>query len=135
MRLRKLLSDVARVVAEEAERNPDFAKKLADILVPTRGVERTAMVRDPSFSSGSRSKNRRPKAVLDPVEVARMGEQPLRARLMEFTLDQLNDIVADYGMDPGKLVMKWKAADKIIDRIVEISLSRAQKGDAFRSDG
>lgn len=135
MRLRKLLSDVARVVAEEAERNPDFAKKLADILVPTRGVERTAMVRDPSFSSGSRSKNRRPKAVLDPVEVARMGEQPLRARLMEFTLDQLKDIVADYGMDPGKLVMKWKAADKIIDRIVEISLSRAQKGDAFRSDG
>jgi len=48
-------------------------------------------------------------------------------------LEQLKDIVADYGMDPGKLVMKWKSSDKVIDRIVEISLARAQKGDAFRS--
>jgi hypothetical protein len=38
-------------------------------------------------------------------------------------------------MDPGKLVIKWKKAERIIDRIVEISMARAQKGDAFRSEG
>jgi hypothetical protein len=34
-------------------------------------------------------------------------------------------------MDPGKLVMKWKTPERIIDRIVEFSLARAVKGDVF----
>jgi hypothetical protein len=46
-------------------------------------------------------------------------------------LEQLKDIVADYGMGPGKLVMKWKTPDRIIGRIVELSLARAVKGDVF----
>jgi len=37
-------------------------------------------------------------------------------------------------MDPGKLVMKWKDRDRVIDRIVEIAGRRATKGDAFRKD-
>jgi hypothetical protein len=37
-------------------------------------------------------------------------------------------------MDPGKLVMKWKDASRIIDRIIELSLARSTKGDAFRED-
>ena len=68
------------------------------------------------------------------MEGARAGEEALRARLGELSVEQLKDIVADYGMGPGKLVTKWKTADRIIDRIVEISLARSQKGDAFRSD-
>jgi Arm DNA-binding domain len=43
-------------------------------------------------------------------------------------------IVSDFGMDPGKLVSKWKTRTRIIDRIVEIALTRAQKGDAFRME-
>ncbi|MDE0403802.1 MAG: hypothetical protein OXI53_00610 [Nitrospira sp.] len=57
----------------------------------------------------------------------------LRAELALLTLDQLKDIVADYGMDREKLVMKWKTPNRVIDRIVEISISRAHKGDVFRS--
>jgi hypothetical protein len=34
-------------------------------------------------------------------------------------------------MDPGKLVMKWKTPERIINRIVEFSLARAVKGDVF----
>ncbi len=37
-------------------------------------------------------------------------------------------------MDPGKLVMKWKDNVRVIDRIVELSLTRSTKGDAFRAD-
>jgi hypothetical protein len=51
----------------------------------------------------------------------------------ELSLEQLRDIVAEFGMDPGKLVLKWKSPQKVIDRIVEISMPRAQKGDAFRA--
>jgi hypothetical protein len=34
-------------------------------------------------------------------------------------------------MDPGKLVMKWKTPQRIVDRIVEFSMARAVKGDVF----
>ena len=66
--------------------------------------------------------------------MARLGENELRSKLAGLSVDQLKDIVAEFGMDPGKLVIKWKNADRIIDRIVEISMPRAQKGDAFRSE-
>jgi hypothetical protein len=69
---------------------------------------------------------------LDPVALAAQGEEALRNRLAALTLDQLKDIVADHGMDRDRLVMKWRKPNRVIDRIVEVSISRAHKGDAFR---
>lgn len=135
MSLQKILHDFVKVVNDEADRNPLFAERL-------QGVLRSAMTprTDKRNSAGGRpaSKtrrpaNRRPPAVLDPISLAKQGEEALRAQLAPLTLEQLKDIVADYGMDPGKLVMKWKKPERIIDRIVEISISRTHKGDAFRS--
>ena len=77
---------------------------------------------------------RRTPAVLDPVELARQGEDVLRAQLNMLNREQLRDVVAQYGMDPGRLVMKWKDTNRVMDRIVELALTRATKGDAFRSD-
>jgi hypothetical protein len=36
-----------------------------------------------------------------------------------------------HGMDPGKLVMKWKTPHRIIDRFVEFSMAQAVKGSVF----
>jgi hypothetical protein len=132
MKVRKVLLDFARVVADQAERDPLFAEQIAVALglsdkhVGSLEPKRTA--------NAERPRNRRPAAVLDPIALAREGEAILRSRLSALSLDQLRDIVADYGMDHGKLVMKWKDGDRIADRIVELSLARAQKGDAFRSE-
>jgi hypothetical protein len=52
--------------------------------------------------------------------------------LGKLDIEQLRDVVADYGMDTGKLVIKWRTPDRIIDRIVEVSRQRAHKGSAFR---
>jgi hypothetical protein len=71
--------------------------------------------------------------VVDPVELAREGEKALREKLATLTVDQLKDVVAGYGMDPGKLVMKWKTADRVIERIIEVSLGRVKKGEGFLS--
>jgi hypothetical protein len=68
---------------------------------------------------------------LHPIDAARQGEETLRQRLAVLSLEQLKDVVADYGMDPGKLVMKWKTPERIINRIVEFSLARAVKGGVF----
>ena len=131
MKIRSKLLELARVIADQAELDPEFARRVGQVL----GMEQP--FRDGSneaTSSTGRPKNRRPPAVLDPVAIAREGEEVLRSRLHTLSLDELRDIVADYGMDPGKLVMKWKSPERVVDRIVEISLSRAQKGDAFRAD-
>ncbi len=130
MQLRKLLTDLVRIIADEADHNPEFSLRLANALGLS---EKIAPLRSlGSAQERSRPKNRRPSAVLDPVELARSGAQELRVRLSQLSLEQLKDIVADYGMDPGKLVMKWKDPERIIERIAEISVARAQKGDAFR---
>ena len=129
MRIRKKLLELARVIADEAERHPEFAQKLGEVL----GLE--SRQRDKKEAKDERPRNRRTPAILDPVAVLREhGDQELRSRLSGLGLEQLKDIVAQYGMDPGKLVMKWKTQERVADRIVELSTKRAQKGDAFRED-
>ena len=134
MLLRTVLRNFVKVVSDEAERNPEFAERL-------RGVFKLAMAtrsaKTDAAASGAGSKisrpaNRRPPAVLDPVALAGKGEEVLRDKLVQLTLDQLKDVVAEYGMDHERLVMKWKTPNRVIDRIVEISIRRAHKGDAFR---
>lgn len=136
MPVREVLRDLAKAVSDEADRNPEFAERLGKIL----GYQTS----DPLSRSTSRSRgdnstenrkrgNRRAPAILDPVALAVQGEEVIRSQLAPLDLDQLRDIVADYGMDPGKLVMKWRTPERVIDKIVEISVARARKGDAFRS--
>ena len=128
MKLRIKLLDLAKALADAADRDPELASRLSEIF----GAAPAAPKR-PEPVPG-RAKNRRPAAVLDPVVVVGEGEDALRSQLSALSLDQLRDVVAEYGMDQGKLVMKWKDPVRIIDRIVEIAVARAQKGHAFRSE-
>jgi len=134
MDLAATLTRLAKVVIEEAQRNPEFSRRLHGVLAPSAPPPEASSVRARSAASKTRRPaNRRPPAVLDPIALAGHGEDALRTALQSLTLDQLKDIVADFGMDREKLVMKWKSPDRVIDRIVKISVSRAHKGDAFRS--
>lgn len=136
MSLRNTLSRLMRVVIEEAERNPDFEAALHDALDSSTPGKRTQLKAEAlgplADHEAKRGKNRRPPAVLDPVQVVRDGEATLRRALEMLSLEQLRDIVAEYGMDPGRLVMKWNTPERVIDRIVEMSVARAHKGSAFR---
>lgn len=126
MNVKRTLNELVRTVVDEAERNPEFARRIEEAL---------GLQVKPKKPALTRASHRRTPAALDPIELARRGEAELRVRLSELNLEQLKDIVADYGMDPGKLVLKWKAADRIIDRIVEVSIGRARKGEGFLSSG
>lgn len=128
MKLRTKLLDLAKAVADAADRDPELASRLSEIFGAAPAVPKRL---EPV---PGRAKNRRPAAVLDPVVVVGEGEDALRSQLSALSLDQLRDVVAEYGMDQGKLVMKWKDPVRIIDRIVEIAVARAQKGHAFRSE-
>lgn len=126
--LKSTLAKLAAAIAEEAARNPAFAVTLSGILGGRQDGDGRKATREATRKGG-----RRPPATLDPVHLARDGSDQLRERLRTLELSQLLDIVAEYGMDPGKLVMKWKDPQRVVDRIVEMAVARATKGDAFRA--
>jgi hypothetical protein len=131
MAARAKLTRLLGVILEEAARNQEFAARLDEVL---EGAAANRGTRKPTRSpEGARRGGRRTPALVDPVAVAHQGEAALRDALATLDLERLLDVVAEHGMDPGKLVMKWKDRERVIDRIVDIALARSTKGDAFRS--
>ena len=55
------------------------------------------------------------------------------AQLAELNLEELRDIVAQFGMDPRRLVMKWKDARRVREHIEATTAQRSRKADAFRA--
>lgn len=112
------LKELFGIIADEANTNPDFAAKLARVF----GGE-----------TAPRTRGRRAPAIIDPIAILQSEtEQGLRLKLQELTLDQLRDIISEYGMDKSQLVMKWTKTERVIDHIVTTATTRARKGDAFR---
>lgn len=134
MDLRRTLNDLVRVILDEAALNAEFKEKLLSVLGHEDDSRPANLSARNEVVTNGRPKNRRTAAVLDPIEVASLGGDALRSRLSGLTVDQLQDIVSEYAMDPGRLVAKWKTRERIIDRIVELAVARAQKGNAFRPD-
>lgn len=124
------IKKLANAVIEEAKQNKEFSWKLEQILIGETSIaeENTSK----KTSETTRPANRRDPAVLDPISLITEGEEVLAERLHELTDKQLKDIIADYGMDPAKLAMKWKNRERLINHIIDVSQRRASKGDAFR---
>src|SRR5437868_2120868 len=107
MNLRKILSTLAQEIANEAESDPAFCHRLEVALgldvkpKKTQASPRRADNQTPAAQK--RPSNRRTAAVLDPVNLARQGEEVLRAALSRLNIEQLRDVIAEYGMDTGKL--------------------------------
>lgn len=138
MNMRKVLTSLIKEIADEADRNPAFMERLQNALIPTEKAKTKSKTEadkpTPKLDRAlpKRPSNRRQKAELDPVNLAREGEGVLREALSRLDIEKLRNVVAEYGMDTGKIVMKWRTPDRVIDRIVEIARLRAQKGNAFR---
>lgn len=118
-KLKKLFS----LLIGAAKRDPSLAAEIDELL--------GAGTSDSSISS-SRSRTRRKPAAFDPFVVYEEGEPALRERLGGLGLEELKDIVAEHGMDVGKLVLKWKTQERIIEHIISTVQARSKKGDAFR---
>ena len=107
------------VLAERALRRLNADPKLAPLVRMPPGMKRTG---------------RRAPAKLDPFKIlADSGEQVLMAQLAELNLEELRNIVAQFGMDPRRLVMKWKDVQRVREHIAATTAQRSRKGDAFRA--
>ncbi len=138
MTLRERLAILSEIIADEAERNRAFRRRLEEALSPRQidlpSAEQERPHADQATTRGSRKGGRRTPAALDPLALARQSQEALTRELSALDIEQLKDVVAQYGMDSGKLVMKWKDSARIIERIVELAMARSTKGDAFRAD-
>ena len=126
MSARTQLLNLARIIADECDQNAPLRAKIEACFAST------PRKRPVSEAVRSVRPHRRTPAILNPLEVVRTSPIQLREQLSDLDIERLKDIVAEFGMDPSKLVMKWKEANRIIDHIVETSVSRASKGTAFR---
>lgn len=140
MDLNRSLRALFDAIVAEADRNPAFAARLSDALTglaaapppaPTPAAKAPKAAASPS-TAAPRKGGRRAPGALDPFAVYAQGEPALRARLGELSVDQLKDVVAEHGMDPSKLAMRWKTPGKLVDLIAATVRDRAEKGDAFR---
>jgi hypothetical protein len=123
----KLLKTLFGEIVREAEANPEFGERLMRAFTGRAADGGSKGHRSPGKSG------RRAAAVVDPFEEFQKGELGLRNRLRDLDLERLRDVVAQYGMDPTKLAMKWKDKERLTDLIVNTVASRSRKGDAFRA--
>lgn len=72
---------------------------------------------------------------INPIEIYRSGgEISLRELLNSFDIEQLKDIARQYTPDSRGYVYKWNDCNKIIDYIIERSISLSEKGSVFVTD-
>ena len=126
-----LIRGIAEAIIDEASVNEEFSNKIEDILSGNAG-ELSGDRPKKKGKKGGRAANRRDPAVLDPIALITEDEAELVVKLQGLTDKELKDIIADYGMDPSKLAMKWKDKERLINHIIDASKRRAFKGDAFR---
>jgi len=123
-RLVKLLEEIRH----EYDKNPEFRARVDRVL----GAN---LEESESSGSGRRSRNKRARAVIDPYHDYASGEEQLLGKLEPLTIDQLKDVVSEYGLDSSRLALKWKSKERLIDLIVTTIRNRIQKGDVFRAEG
>ncbi|NEQ27131.1 MAG: hypothetical protein F6K28_50615, partial [Microcoleus sp. SIO2G3] len=72
-------------------------------------------------------------AIIDPFLIHKnQGNNELKQRLEELEVEQLKDIIAEYGLDSSRRALVWKKPERLVELIVKTVNSRARKGDVFR---
>jgi hypothetical protein len=118
-RLRRVFGLLIEAVKRDPELAREIERELGGLIAPS--------------APAAPPRNRRKPAAFDPFVVFAEGESALRTRLQALDAEGLQDMVAEHGMDPGKLVRKWKTPERLIEHIIATVQTRSRKGDAFRT--
>jgi hypothetical protein len=122
----KLLRGVVDLLASEAERNPDFAARLDQVLqdLPARSAR--------AEKRGSRQAGQLPDIH---TEWNTRGEVDFRLWLRDQPISILRALVRAHGFDPARRTSKWREAEKLSEFIADNLRSRLSRGAVFLSRG
>jgi hypothetical protein len=121
-KLSNLLRSLVRLLEEEADRNPSFARRLESVLGH----------RLSSKPKKERARPVAPKEVPDVLSALQQrGESEFRFWLRDFDLQTLKAIVKVNGFDVARLSQRWTDPDKFIVLIAEQAAARLRRGSGF----
>lgn len=127
MDMEKLLKDFCEVIIEEINKNEEFSNKVKKILVENIKIEKDKL------KTKKKKKVLSEKDILiNPYKILLEGTEFLENKLSKLELQDLKNIVEYYSMDPSKSFKRWRKKERFINLILEVSILRANKGNAFR---
>ncbi|WP_141096037.1 hypothetical protein [Ureibacillus massiliensis] len=146
MNIEMKLLELFKVILQEINVNKEFAKKIETVFTEkefgkyeqkkqtTRKpkLETIASSTNTSTTGKKRARKRKPALFNPEIVLSEKGKEGLFESLNQLEIDQLKDIVSEYGMDPAKKVMRWRTKEKIVTHILEVTNNWVQKGEAFR---
>ena len=126
--LTRLLRGLVDLLAEEAERNPEFAERLDQLLAPIphkgrskgRGVRKAAV--EPEVPDIYRERELR-------------GEEEFQFWLRDLPVPLLRAIIRKHDLDSARRTARWKEAEKLGAYIAERLQGRLERGSGFLRGG
>lgn len=106
------------LIADEISKNEQFAEKLGHLLSGE------------SIETPKR-RNRRAPAKLNPFVLLESGEAVLSEELSKLSIEELKDVVSEYGLDISRSALKWKDRQRLEDLIMSATKRRSSHGNAF----
>jgi len=118
-----LLRSVVGVLSEEADRNPEFAARLDDVL---------GELRKPSLRTRGKREPGKPVPLPDVhAEWSRRDEGDFRLWLRGQPLPVLRALIRRLDLDPTRRTVKWKDPEKLAGYIADGLISRYSRGASF----
>ena len=120
----RLFRALLELVADEAERNGEFAARLDDLLTPIPAAK-------------PRPKGTRSKVKLEPdvpdiyAERELRGEDEFRLWLRDQSIPVLRGIIRKHDLDSTRRTARWKDAEKLGDYIAGRLQGRLERGSSF----
>ncbi len=114
-----LWKKISKVIQDEMTENEEFAKKIEKILIP-----------EMSAAEKPKKKSKRNPAKIHPIRLWEEGEEKLRAELAKLDVEELKDVIVEYGWNERGL-MNIKKREKLEAVILERTKSTATRGNAF----
>jgi hypothetical protein len=119
----RLFRDLLKLIADEAERNEEFAARLDELLAPVPGKSR---------SKGIRSKMKsEPDAPDIYAEREMRGEDEFRLWLRDQTVQVLRATIRKHDLDSARRTARWKDAEKLGAYIADRVEGRRERGSSF----
>lgn len=115
-----LWKKISKVIQDEMTENEEFAKKMEEILIPEM----------PTAVEKPKKKSKRNPAKIHPIRLWEEGEEKLRAELAKLDVEELKDVIVEYGWNERGL-MNIKKREKLEAVILERTKSTATRGNAF----
>ncbi len=126
--LTRLLRGLVNLLAEEAERNPDFAERLDQLLEPIPGKRRAK-------GRGSGKARATPEVPDIYRERELRGEEEFQFWLRDLPVPVLRAIIRKHDLDSARRTARWKDAEKLAAYIAERLQGRLDRGAGFLRGG